>query len=827
LRLSWTDLTLPEDVAVDRPKVAEATGARSSYEREKRYRRRDGSLVWCHLTVSPQWGLGDTPTTNVVVLQDITARVTAEEALREIEARLNANLRITSTGHAVVRVADRKYLDCNEAWLQMFGYRRDEVIGRTAAELGLYESPQELQRVSRLIDLDGRVGLSEIRLRRKSGEIGEFLTNATPLQVEGATCMLAVIHDVTAFNAAERARRESEERYRTLFNLAPSGVVLMDEQGKFLAFNDVACEIAGWSREEFAALSLADVGSDIDPAQRPARFEQLRAGKSIEFETSHRRRDGALRDVLIRARMIQLGGEARVLAVWNDVTSRRQTEAALRRSGERFRALIEKSTDMTILLDAGLRTSFWSPSATAQLGWAAEDLATKGLLDLVHGETRAELESSLGLLQRTPGEVVPLNLRAQHKDGTWRDVHGTCRNLLDDRAVGALVVNARDVTAERSLERQLQQSQKLESVGRLAGGVAHDFNNLLTVILSCTEQLESDLRSSGTANLEDVEEVREAGARAGDLTGQLLAFSRRQVLTPQALSLDEVLASSEKLLRRVLGEDIALVVRPGSAPWAIFADRGQLDQIFVNLAVNARDAMPDGGTLTVETATEPAGGKGPGEWVCLRVTDSGTGMSPEVRERLFEPFFTTKPVGKGTGLGLATVHGIVSQSGGVIRVDSALGRGTTFEVCFPRSMAAPARPASGPLPMALRGTETVLLIEDDAQVRGITAQALQKAGYKVLVAADGEQAVGLFGSRSTSIDLVISDVVMPGMNGRRTVEELRRSSPDLKALFVSGYTHDVISGRGVLDSGLQFLSKPFTPNTLLARVREVLAAKVS
>jgi PAS domain S-box-containing protein len=519
-----------------------------------------------------------------------------------------------------------------------------------------------------------------------------------------------------------------------------------------------------------------------------------------------------------------------VLAQFTDLSDRR---AAIARQNA-LAAVVETSEDAIISrgTDGIVRT--WNPAAERLFQYSADEVTGKHISLLNPPELRARLAEVRADVDRG-ANVDSLIVPAMRKDGSRFEMSVRVSRLLDaDGQVQGASVVVRDISAQRNAEtalrraeEQLRQAQRLESVGRLAGGVAHDFNNLLTVILSCTEQLESDLRSSGTANLEDVEEVREAGARAGDLTGQLLAFSRRQVLTPQALSLDEVLASSEKLLRRVLGEDIALVVRPGSAPWAIFADRGQLDQIFVNLAVNARDAMPDGGTLTVETATEPAGGKGPGEWVCLRVTDSGTGMSPEVRERLFEPFFTTKPVGKGTGLGLATVHGIVSQSGGVIRVDSALGRGTTFEVCFPRSMAAPARPASGPLPMALRGTETVLLIEDDAQVRGITAQALQKAGYKVLVAADGEQAVGLFGSRSTSIDLVISDVVMPGMNGRRTVEELRRSSPDLKALFVSGYTHDVISGRGVLDSGLQFLSKPFTPNTLLARVREVLAAKVS
>ncbi len=600
----------------------------------------------------------------------------------------------------------------------------------------------------------------------------------------------------------------------------------MDERGRFLAFNDLACAQLGCSREEFAAMSVTDLnGPDSSPADRlvqAQRMERVLAGELVEFETTHRRRDGSLRDMLIRARMIRLGGEPRVLAVWNDVTERRRADAKLRQSGERFRALIEKSTDMTILLGRDLRTLFWSPSATAQLGWTPGELGSRGLTELVHGDDRLAFEGALDEARLAPGAASSIKVRARHKDGSFRHLSGTCRNLLDEAAVSALVVNVRDDTAERSLAQQLLQSQKLESMGRLAGGVAHDFNNLLTVILSCAEQLESDLQEKGTVALDDVLDVKQAGARAGDLTRQLLSFARQQVLSPLPLSLDAVVQGSEKLLRRVLGEEVPLVVRT-NAPWSIFADRGQLDQVLVNLAVNARDAMPDGGMLTIETGTADETAQGTGQWVILRVTDTGTGMSPEVQGRIFEPFFTTKPVGKGTGLGLATVHGIVTQSEGQIRVDSALGRGTTFEVRFPRTTLTPAE-VSVQTPVSLRGDEIVLLIEDDAQVRSVTVKALQRAGYTVLAAASGQEALGLAAAHHGRLDLIITDVVMQGMNGRVAVERLRVARPGLRALFVSGYTHDNITERGVVTSGRDFLAKPFTPNVLLARLREMLAS---
>jgi len=513
-----------------------------------------------------------------------------------------------------------------------------------------------------------------------------------------------------------------------------------------------------------------------------------------------------------------------------DVTERNQAREALRRSEDRFRALIEKSTDVIVLLDRETRVAFWSPSATESLGWAKAEVLGEAVLDLVHLEDRPRLAELLPAMVAEPGATVRVTLRLRRGDGTWCVVDALCRNLLHDPAVEAVVVNMRDVTEQRRLEEQVQQAQRLESIGRLAGGVAHDFNNLLTVILSCAEALRADLEAGGAPSVEDVSEIQAAGGRARDLTRQLLAFARRQVIAPVPLDLNAVVDGGQKMLRRLLGEDIALEVTLQPGLWPVRCDPGQVEQVLLNLAVNARDAMPRGGKLAIETrnlAGEPDGAvehADAGRWVRLTVRDSGVGMDPDVKSHVFEPFFTTKPSGQGTGLGLATVYGIVKQSEGHIHVDSAPGSGTTFDVCLPATADALAVAPPQPAATSTRGTETVLVVEDDPLVRAVTVRALRAGGYRVLVASDGGEALATDAGALSQVRLLVTDVVMPGMDGRALAEALRRVHPDVRVLFVSGYTQDLIAERGVLASGVEFLPKPFTAASLLARVRAVLDA---
>ena len=586
---------------------------------------------------------------------------------------------------------------------------------------------------------------------------------------------------------------------------------------------------------DLAGATVAEVGGTVPAPGLTRSWPVLDAGVTVgRVEVTRSLRPIAARAILLALVLAPLALLA--FGLLRTLTGRaiRRGEEALRTSEARFRALTEHSTDMILVFDAQKRVQYWSRSAEETLGWKADEVLGRTLQDLriIYPDDAPLLEEAQHATDSGVREALPVTVRHRHRDGSWRLVEGSGRSLLDDPAVRGVVVNARDVTEQRRLEEQFRQSQKLESIGRLAGGVAHDFNNLLTVILSCSEGIREAQAEGRPVDPEDVDQIREAGERARDLTTQLLAFARKQVISPVPFDLNTVVRGSERLLRRVLGEDVELEVHAQEGLWLALCDPGQMEQLLLNLAANARDAMPKGGKLVIETrnavvdpgasATNPA----TGQWVYLVVRDSGAGMSPEVQERLFEPFFTTKEIGKGTGLGLATVHGIVTQNGGRVLVESEPGQGTTFEIRFPRTREdAGAPPIVAPPPVATTtGTETLLVVEDDPRVRAVTVRALRGAGHRVLVAGNGAEALGILEGEPGPLHMVVTDVVMPGMSGKALVDALRARRPGLRALFVSGYPQEVIARRGVLDSGIEFLAKPFTPATLVARVRALLDA---
>ena len=580
-----------------------------------------------------------------------------------------------------------------------------------------------------------------------------------------------------------------------------------------------------------AGATVAEVGAAVPAPHLVRSWPVYDAGVRVgRIEVTRSLRPLASRALLLALVLAPLA----VLAFFGlrTLTSRaiREREDALRASEARFRALTEHAADMILVFDGEGCVRYWSRSAEEALGWAASEVMGRRLTDLglIHPDDLPLFEEGRHGADVSLNKFLPVTIRYRHRDGTWRLVEGSARSLLDDPAVRGVVVNARDATEQRRLEDQFRQGQKLESIGRLAGGVAHDFNNLLTVILGCAAGIREAQEEGRPVDPEDVEQIQEAGERARDFTTQLLAFARKQVISPAPVDLNAVVRSSERLLGRVLGEDVQLEVHPQEGLWLTLCDPGQMEQLLLNLAANARDAMPRGGRLLIETrnaVTEPdAIGSSPGEWVHLVVRDSGAGMSPEIQERIFEPFFTTKELGKGTGLGLATVHGIVTQNGGRVLVESQPGQGTTFEIRFPRTHATPEAAHHPTAAAAARGTETILVVEDDSQVRAVTVRALRGAGHRVLVASDGPEALAVADRCDGTLHLVVTDVVMPGMSGKAVVESLRRQRPGLRALFVSGYPQEVIARRGVLDGGIEFLAKPFTPAVLAARVRAILDA---
>jgi len=530
---------------------------------------------------------------------------------------------------------------------------------------------------------------------------------------------------------------------------------------------------------------------------------------------------------------------------------RKRTEDALRRAEERYRAFIAQSTEgiwrfeMKRPLAVDLPTEemierFFLDSYLAECNDAMAQIHGFGSAREIAGKRLAEF-----LVRSDPRNVEFLRAFAESgfrlsdveshevdREGRPKIFLNNLIGVVEDGHLVRAWGSQRDITERRRLEDQIRQSQKVEAVGRLAGGIAHDFNNILTAILGTTQILENELGPDGRHRAE-VEEIRRAAERAADLTRQLLAYSRRQVLAPRALDLNVVVAGLEPMLRRLIGEDVELATRLAPGVASVEADPGQLGQVIVNLAINARDAMPQGGKLVIETANAELdaafvrthAGAVPGAYVQLSVSDTGIGMDEETRSHLFEPFFTTKEIGKGTGLGLATVYGIVKQSGGYIWVDTEAGRGTTFRICLPRSSgvpeaATPRDPATAPA----GGAETILLVEDEEAVRTLTTRALTARGYTVLVAANGPDALRLAEPLAAPIHLLLTDVVMPEMSGRELTRRLTASRPGLRVLYMSGYSEEAIARHGVLDPGTAFLQKPFTPDALAWRVQEVLSA---
>ena len=499
-------------------------------------------------------------------------------------------------------------------------------------------------------------------------------------------------------------------------------------------------------------------------------------------------------------------------------------------SEELFRLITENAADMIAVIDGSGRRLYNSPAYERLLGYSREELHDSSPMEQIHPEDRP-LVAEATKEARCTGVGRRIEYRMRHKDGTWRILESTASSVLNtDGKVERLVIVNRDITSRKRLEEQFRQSQKMEAVGRLSGGIAHDFNNILGVIIGYSEILQERMVQS-EALRPCVEEILQAGRRAASLTRQLLAFSRQQVLAPVVLDLNATITDTEKMLRRLIGEDIELQTSLEQDLAYVKADQSQIEQVILNLAVNARDAMPNGGRLTIATENAELDEMAvrrysypvkPGRYVLLTVSDTGVGMSREIQGHIFEPFFTTKEKGKGTGLGLATVYGVVKQSDGYIELQSELGEGTTFKIYLPRVERGTApetrKVLSAPL---LAGPETILLVEDEDSLRNLTSGVLVSLGYTVLTASDGSRALQTSQAHPGEIALLLTDVVMPNMNGPALAEQLTKERPNLKVLYMSGYTGQRV-GEGVLPDGSYFLAKPFSRENLAQKVREAL-----
>jgi PAS domain S-box-containing protein len=734
----------------------------------------------------------------------------------------------------------------NREWSRVLGYTVEEA--RTTDVLAaLYPDAAERARVHASIGAPAGEW-TDFRTRLRNGRVIETTWANAPLPGGG---YLAIGLDVTERRRTEQAVHESRQLLHAVVEGSLDAVFAKDREGRYLFMNSVAAATLKMRPED--AVGLTD--AELFPAEIAGRFADvdrriMDTGEIVVFEDTDAAFGGAHTFLITKGPLRRSDGQIiGVFGVARDITDRQAAEQAVRQSEERYRSFIEQSTEgvSRLELEPAIPVTLPADEQVALLyarGIIAE--CNDAMARMYGFERAAELVGARLAQLHDPAEprnreslraFVRSGYRLVDSETRELDRHGRARvflnNVVGFVADGRLVRvwgSQRDVTDQRRLEEQFRQAQKMEAVGRLAGGIAHDFNNILTAVLGTCQLLERELPGDAPA-VQDVREIKKAALRAADLTRQLLAYSRRQVLAPKVLDLNAAVSGLDAMLRRVVGEDVELAATLAPGVGRVRADPSQIEQVILNLVVNARDAMPAGGRLTLATsnvefdatAALDHAGAVPGRYVTLEVADTGTGIPPEVRAHLFEPFFTTKDVGKGTGLGLATVYGIVKQSSGFISVTTDVGRGTSFRIHLPRVEAEP--PAMEPRvaePGPLSGTETVLVAEDEAAVRQLSQRALEREGYTVLTAADGREALSRVARHEGTIHLLVTDVVMPGMGGRELARRLRRLRPAIRVLFMSGYPGEAVAQPGGIAPGAPFLQKPFMPEELVRKAREVL-----
>jgi len=663
------------------------------------------------------------------------------------------------------------------------------------------------------------------------------------------TGVVEFVRDITTRKRADDALRESEQRLRAYFDQSFQYMGLLETDGTIVAINRTTLEFANVSEAHLQGRKLWDGPWWTDPEGETPRLQaavrRAAAGECVRYETACTdwRGDRHVIDLSLKPLRDCDGSVLRVIAEARDVTEQKRVEQALRRSEANLRVALSAAEMGTwrwdAVTDQGTRDA--GLNRILGLGEVESVDSLEGFFSRLHPDDRGEARIEFERVVRDRDTYLQ-EFRVVRPDGTVRWLRNQGRPFYDEAGrLTCLTGAAVDITSRKQaeqeradLEAQLRQAQKLEAVGQLAGGVAHDFNNILTAVLGHVELARAALGMPDPRSepvLESIREIGRGAERAARLTRQLLAFSRRQIMQPQVLDLNDIVTDMEKMLRRLLSENILfdVVRRPKLDP--VRVDPGQIEQVILNLVVNARDAMPDGGTLTVETrnvcldeayaACHAQARSGP--HVMLSVSDTGCGIDASVIDRVFDPFFTTKEVGEGTGLGLATVYGIVRQAGGHVTVYSEVGRGSTFRVYLPTVVhARPDLRAERREPDVPGGTETIMVCEDDEAVRHLTERLLRSAGYAVVAARNGTHAEEIFSRRQEPIHLLVTDVIMPDTDGRKLADRLMERQPGLKVLFVSGYTSNIIAHHGVLDEGVEFLEKPFSRQGLLHRVRDLL-----
>jgi len=813
----------------DRQRLLNAIKRKGVANDEVLMSRRDGSLFWA--LISARLDIREHYIEGVVT--DITAEKEAREALRESEERYRVAIENSNDCVAIFR--DGVYVYANQKYVEALGVRdAGDILG---TGIGRFIHPDDYDRIERYLrerkagkDVPTRYELRIIDVR---GKVVFFEAAVSVINLKGEPATLVFMRDITKRIEVQKKLEEQVEFLQNFIDTMPNPIFIKDPKGRFIQCNRAFEEYYGVSRQAVEGKTVFDIAPAEEAKVHAGKDRELmKKGGVLEYDGSVTDPSGCAHDVIIRKAAFHKpdGSPGGIVGVVIDVTELKRAGEMLKESEAKYRTVAEESLAGFYIIQDGL-FRYVNRRFCEITGYSYDEIVDRmEPLDLVYGEDRDVVEENLRKRLGSEAGSIQYRFRMTRKSGLIARVEAL-GSSFDYRGRPAAIGTLLDITKETILEEQLQQAQKMEAVGQLAGGMAHDFNNILTTIMGYCGLLQTELDEDDPRQLY-AEEISMASEKGAQLTSGLLAFGRKQVMEMKPQMLGDLIQGVQRLLERLLPEDIRLEIRLPREDCTVLADATQIYQLLMNLTTNSRDAMPEGGTLLIsaddlsidEDFIALKGFGEAGHYAVLSVADTGCGIDLRVQEKMFEPFFTTKEPGKGTGLGLSIVYGIVKQHGGFIDVCSAPGAGTTFTVYLPVAKGRPERRRAGVQPMR-GGSETILIAEDNRSVRELTREILRKAGYRIIEAVDGQEAIERFTEFSHVIDLSILDVVMPKRNGKQVYDEIIMMRPDAKVLFVSGYAADVITDKGIRDQSLEYLSKPVSPTLLLKKVRELLDRK--